>query len=46
MNFEEPKKDSKPSSGGDCVTSIPAVAKTLEEVADLASIIKKEDLSK
>lgn len=46
LNFEEANKESNPSSGGDCVTSISAVAKTLEEVSDLASVIKKEDLSK
>merc|ERR1719215_1945530 len=46
LNFDEANKESNPSSGGDCVTSISAVAKTLEEVSDLASVIKKEDLSK
>jgi len=40
LNFDgSAETAAKPRSGGSCVTSIPAVAKTLEDVADLVSVI-------
>jgi hypothetical protein len=43
LNFDSsPEAAAQPRSGGDCVTSIPAVAKTLEDVADLVGVIDKD----